>query len=279
MIPQKQAVPRLPLQFCLPFTHDLLKLPQIHTGIIPFAKPAVSQIGMFKLEYHVQLLLRLPCVSLCLRNCNPCRFSNSHNIITGQHFLVHLLQELMHPGTIHDMFSQIPIQPIVCLAVREFLIFGNHTDHIHAETVNPLITPPAHHIIYRISGMFIFPVNIRLFFMERVQVIHIRPFVIFPCRPSKAGAPVIRRRSIFFPFPPDIIIPVSILLRLPAFHKPLMFIGCVVYYQIHHNTNPSFMGFLKHFIKIFHCSELIHNGLIIADIIPIVIIRGLIYRR
>ena len=38
------------------------------------------------------------------------------------------------------------------------------------------------------------------------------------------------------------------------------------------------MHSLQHPVKIFHGSEFLHDGLIIADIISVVVIRGLIYR-
>ena len=102
---------------------------------------------------------------------------------------------------------------------------------------------------------------------------------MLPGRPSETCPPVIGRIPVFLSFPPYIIIPVWIILRLPAFHKPLMLIGSMVYHQIHHNPDSPLMGFRQHLIKILHRSELIHNIPVIADIIPIVIIGRLIYRR
>ncbi len=55
MIAQKQAVPRLSLQSGLPAGHHLLKLPQIHAAVRPFAVFSAVQIHMFKLKYHIQL--------------------------------------------------------------------------------------------------------------------------------------------------------------------------------------------------------------------------------
>ncbi|GFI58717.1 hypothetical protein IMSAG025_02181 [Muribaculaceae bacterium] len=102
---------------------------------------------------------------------------------------------------------------------------------------------------------------------------------MLPGRPSEACPPVIGCTAVFLPFPPYIIIPVWIILGFPAFHKPLMFIGSVVHHQVHHNPDSPFMGLCQHLIKILHRSELIHNIPVIADIIPIVIIRRLIHRR
>ena len=76
----------------------------------------------------------------------------------------------------------------------------------------------------------------------------------------------------------DIIVTIWIVFRLSTLYKPWMFIGGMVDYQIHHDLDSMFMSFSKHPFKIFHCSELSHDRTIIADIVSIIIIRGLIYR-
>ena len=55
-----------------------------------------------------------------------------------------------------------------------------------------------------------------------------------------------------------------------------MLIGAVVYYQVHHQFDASFVHLSDHPVKVFHCSEIGHDILIIGDIISIVIVRGFI---
>ena len=57
-----------------------------------------------------------------------------------------------------------------------------------------------------------------------------------------------------------------------------MFVRGMIDYQIHHQADSAFMHSLQHPVKVFHGSEFLHDGLIIADIISVVVIRGLIYR-
>ena len=110
-----------------------------------------------------------------------------------------------------------------------------------------------------------------------MQIVHVRFRVIFPCRAGKTGAPVIRLFSVLRRTP-DIVIPVGIVRGLPAFHKPAVLVGGMVHHQVHDQADAPLMGRRKHFIEIVHGAELFHDRLIIADIIPVVIIGGLIDR-
>ena len=58
-----------------------------------------------------------------------------------------------------------------------------------------------------------------------------------------------------------------------------MLIGSMVYYKIHNDTDIPFMSFCQHLVKIFHRTEFIHDRLIVADIISVIIVRRLINRR
>ena len=163
------------------------------------------------------------------------------------------------------------------LSIRQIRLFGNQADNIHTESIYSFFQPPVHHVKYFFPDFWIIPVQIRLFFRKQMQIIHIRFFIIIPCRPGETGAPVIRFLSIFS-ISPDIIVTIWIVFRLSTLYKPWMFIGGMVDYQIHHDLDSMFMSFGKHPFKIFHCSELGHNCTVIADIISVIIIRGLIYR-
>ena len=112
-----------------------------------------------------------------------------------------------------------------------------------------------------------------------MQIVHSGSLVILPCRPAKTCAPVVGRCLIVLPFTPDIVIAVCIILRLPAFHKPFMFIGGMVHHQIHDDADASFMGCRQHLVEVLHCAEFFHDRLIVTDIIAVVVIGRLIHRR
>ncbi|CJH27884.1 Uncharacterised protein [Streptococcus pneumoniae] len=49
--------------------------------------------------------------------------------------------------------------------------FANHVNNIHTETTNTLINPEVHHLINFLAKFFIFPVEIRLFLAEKVEIV------------------------------------------------------------------------------------------------------------
>ena len=155
---------------------------------------------------------------------------------------------------------------------------SNQINHIHTETCNPLIQPPVHHPVHFTAYLRVLPVQIRLLNGKQMKIILSAAFLIFPGRPAEAGAPVIRLLSLFG-FLPDIIIPVEIVLTFPAFLKPGMLVRGMVHHQIHHQLHSPRMDFFQHPVKIRHRPEILHNGLVIADIITIIVIGRLIYRR
>ena len=129
----------------------------------------------------------------------------------------------MDPRTVNAVWTEISIQAAFHFSIRESLILGNHTDHIHTETVDSLVTPEFHHIVNFLAHFLIFPVQIRLFFGKQMQVIHLCLIVVFPCRTAEYTAPVIWLFSVYRIFP-DIIVTVRIILGLFALQEPLMFV-------------------------------------------------------
>ena len=105
-----------------------------------------------------------------------------------------------------------------------------------------------------------------------MQVVHGGLFVILPRRAAEAGAPVVGRGLRILTLAPDIIVTVWVGYGFTAFYKPLMFIGGMINYQIHDDTNTAAVCFFQQFVKILHCAEFIHDCLIIADIVAVVII-------
>ena len=164
------------------------------------------------------------------------------------------------------------MQTILDFSVRICRVFGNHTDNIHAESVYSLFTPPGHHAKYFVTYCRVLPVKIRLLFGETMQIVHAGCLIKLPCGTTKTCSPVCRLFAVFRIFP-DIIIAVWIIFRFFTFQKPSVLIGAVIYYQIHHQFDTAFMHLCDHPVKIFHCSEISHDILIIRNIISIIIVR------
>ena len=156
--------------------------------------------------------------------------------------------------------------------VRKPWLFGNETDNVHTESVNALFQPPVHHVKNFLTYNRVIPVQIRLFFGEQVQEIHICCLVIFPCRTGEAGAPVVRKASVFLCRTPDVVISVRVVCGFAALDEPFVFIRGMVYNQVHHDFDAFFVSCGKHTVEVFHGSEFVHDRLIITDIVSVVII-------
>ena len=167
------------------------------------------------------------------------------------------------------------MQAVQNFTVRVGGIFGNHADYIHTEAIHAFFTPPGHHVEDFFADSLIFPVQIRLLFGEAVEIVHSRLLVILPGGTAEAAAPVVGLFAVFGIFP-DIVVPVKIIFGFAALHKPAVFIGGVVYHQVHYQLQTSFVHLGNHPVKILHGSELRHDILIIGDIIPVVIVGGFV---
>ena len=90
------------------------------------------------------------------------------------------MQEFVDSWTMNTVRTEITIQSVIHLSVRKCLILGDHTDHVHTETIDSFFTPEVHHIINFPANLVVLPVQIRLLLGKQVKIIHICLCVIFP---------------------------------------------------------------------------------------------------
>ena len=112
-----------------------------------------------------------------------------------------------------------------------------------------------------------------------MQVVHAGCLVILPCRAAEAGTPVVGRRLGVFALAPDIVIAVRVVPGLPALHKPPVLIRCMIDDQIHDDLDSALVCGRQQRVKVRHRTEFVHNILIVADVVSVVVIGGLIHRR
>ena len=182
-----------------------------------------------------------------------------------------------------DVRAVYTVRAIIAVKVCHFSVghlggFRNHANDVHTEAVYALIAPPGHHIKDIFSDGGVIPIEIRLFFRKQVKIKHICVFIILPCGPAKAGTPVVGRCLFIFSLPPDVVISAGIVSGAAAFHKPLVLIRSVVNDKIHDDADAAFMSFVKQLVKIFHSPKFIHDRLIIADVISVIVVGRLVYR-
>ena len=166
---------------------------------------------MLKLENHIQFTAVQVGIFFRFLHGYACRLTNRNQIKFGQYLLIHFLQVFMDTRTIAHIGAVISVQTIMYNTVRVCGVFGNHTDNIHAEAIHPFLAPPGHHVKNFLAHLLIFPVQIRLFFGETVQIIHLCFLIVFPGRTAEASSPVVGFFTVFRVFP-DIVIPVRIVL-------------------------------------------------------------------
>ena len=232
---------------------------------------------MLKLEDRVDLSSIAGSIFFCLLQGYCTALAHSDRVCPVQNLPAHLLDILMNAGTVGTGIVDgiaVEYRP----QIRQTRLLGKQAQNIHPEAIHALVQPPVHHPENFLPDLRVLPVQIRLFFGEEMEVIHLSPFVKLPSTSGKAGAPVIGKLAVFA-FPPDVVITVRIVNGFPALNKPGMLVGSMVYHQIHNEAEAVGMGRGQHLIKILHRAKFLHDGLIIADIVAIVIVRRLVNRR
>ena len=199
--------------------------------------------------------------------------THSKSIIFFESFMLHLFEIFSDSLCLLEHLSDISqsIIPVRLIVLKRQFLFD--IDYgIQTEACYPTVKPPVYHFINLFSELWILPVKIRLFLMERMQIIFIGSRYRFPNTSTKIRAPVARQFSIFFLSD----IKISAILSIRVCHslfKPFMLIRTVVYYKIHHYVN----------IALFCLSNKpVHRIKISKQWIYIIIIRNvvsLIYQR
>ena len=157
--------------------------------------------------------------------------------------------------------------------------FSDQVDDIHAEAADAFSDPAIHHRVDFLAHFWILPVQVRLFFAEKMQVILTARRIPFPGRSGEGGAQSVRNAAIHARVCPDIIVAVRIVFAFFGFDKPGVLIRSMVDHQIHHHFDVALFGFRDKMLHLFHRAELVENGFVVGNIIPVVVVRRLVDRR
>ena len=159
------------------------------------------------------------------------------------------------------------------------LVVNVEVHGIKTEPVNTQLQPEACRIQNSLLHFFAMEVQIRLGAQEVVQVVLATTAIPLPCRTTKDGQPVVRRRPISLRISPHIPVRLTVGLIAPAFNKPLMLIRGVRDHQIDQHTNALAMRFGNQLFKVVQRAEHWINVFIIRNVIAKVIHRRLHERR
>ena len=154
----------------------------------------------------------------------------------------------------------------VC-AVRSIIFIGefflNIDNGINAEAAETAIQPPVDIFVNFFPDFRVFPVKIRLFFMEKMQVLFVRMTgKRLPYGTAEIAAPVAGKLSFFFVFYIKEVAVFSVRICTGLF-KPFMFVRAVIDNKIQKNIHVSFSGFCKKPVHIIQSAECRVNVVII----------------
>ena len=218
---------------------------------------------MLELEDHTQFASVQIRIIRCGFNRCAARFADGHRVVTAQHLAVHLPQIQMLLRSARNITVRSAV------AGEGFLRLGNHVDDVHAETVNALIQPPAHHIVYALAHLLIVPVEVCLLFGKHVQIILAGRFVLLPCASGEDASLAVRHAALKRRTP-DIEITLWIILVGSGFLEPRMLRRRVVDHQIHDDADAPRMRLTEQLVKVLHRAEFRSDGAVIADVVSAV---------
>ncbi len=279
MVAQIHAVPGFPDQRRLPSIENLPHFLQLCLMIAPFSQcgPVIERIIVLKGEDHIQFFSIQGCIADCLFH-RAAGFPDGQKIIPVQHPFPHFPDIAVRGlGMLTGGFKA-SVQSARSHRAVVKVFFANHADDIHPVPVNPLVTPPGHHVKDRIPDFGVGPVEIRLLGSKQVQVILVCGLIILPCTAGKTRAPVIRGIAVF-PVFPYIPVPVRIVPAFAAFNEEGVLGGGVVDDKVNHHFHAPGVHFAQETVKILHGAEFRVDPPVIGDIIAVVIVRGRIERR
>ena len=231
---------------------------------------------MLELEDHVQLGPLAVRIFPGLFKCHARRLSDRHDVEFREHLLIHFLYVLVDMRPVRRT-AAVAVEFVHERRVGQSRRLGDQADDIHAETVDALLAPARHHVEDFLSHRRVIPVEVGLLFGEQMQVVHIRRRVILPRGPGEPGAPVVGLFAVLS-LPPDVVIPLGIFPGGTALYEPPVFVGGVIDDQVHHYFDPAFMRRRQHPVKILHRAELVHDRLVIADVVTVVVVGRLVDR-
>ena len=138
---------------------------------------------MLKLEDHVELLVVQVRVPLSISRGDIRCLAHRDHLVLAHDVPVHLPQELMHTGTVgHKALDGSVLLVGGLQTIRQASGFGDQVDDVHPETIDPLVSPPVHHLVDCLPNPGIFPVEVRLLRSEEVEIVLVGRRVILPGR-------------------------------------------------------------------------------------------------
>jgi len=126
--------------------------------------------------------------------------------------------------------------------------------NIDTESVGAMVGPESEDVFELLVNIVVLPIEIRLLLGEDVQI-PLPVFNLFPGGAAKKRHPVIGREFPFFASSLAEYVSIALGRSGAGFQRllePLMFVGSMVWHDIHHDLEAGLVGRFNHGIKILH---------------------------
>src|SRR5699024_12716492 len=111
--------------------------------------------------------------------------------------IMHLCQMLGELRTV--CIESAPVHDVISLEA----CLADQVDHVKAESFDTFLHPKLQYLLDLSSDIFIFPVQIRLTYVEKMQIILVKFLYIFPCVSPELTLPVGRKFAVVLAFAED----------------------------------------------------------------------------
>jgi len=208
---------------------------------------------------------------------HPWRLANREDVDLRKDLLLHFAEELQQPRPVEKVLAAV----LVAVGRDRGRIgqagrLGDHIDDVHAEAIDALVQPPAHHVEDLSAHPGVFPVEVRLLLGEEVQIILAGGFIILPGRAAEVGCPVVGLAAV----PgraPDVVIAIGTVHRLAGLDEPRVLVRGVIDHQVHHQLDAPAVHLCKQLFPVGQRAEVVHDVAVVADIVAVVVVGRLVH--
>ena len=163
--------------------------------------------------------------------------------------------------------------------IGQTLSLGNERNHVHAEAVDALVQPELHQVENFATNFRIIPVEVGLLLGKPVQIVFVGRRVKLPRRTRKKRHPIvgllaILRRTIFrrtsLRGPPDVVVAIRAVFRLPTLDKPVVLVAGVIDDEVKNQLHMPLLDGFQQLIEVSHRPKLSHDLAIVANVVSVV---------
>ena len=111
-----------------------------------------------------------------------------------------------------------------------------------------------------------------------MQVVFARGLVELPGRAAEIRRPVVGLAALLAGTP-DVVVAVGVVLGLARLDEPGVLVGGMVDHQVHHQLDATLMHAGQQLLPVGQRAELVHDVLVVADVVAVVVVGRLVDRR